>query len=253
MARRLFFACLSFIPEHRVSPLCSHRAGRHGTLVGNWFEETALPTPLDTTRPRFINTFERVVAHYANVDSAPKQSVQQTSYTYDKEAVAQARKETHQISQRQEMLARLKAEEEQGCRQKYQTTYQCSIGLPKKRLPVPYFQVDSRADSEVLPASAVDAAHPAESAEASAAAVREDEGETYGQCDSASASAAAAGARTAPGWAAATLAGPGAAVAVSAGAQAGTETPGGAHLSYMSLARATHQPRAPGKRRTKPA
>jgi len=110
------------------------QAGRHGTLIGNWFEEVSLPTPLDTTRPRFINTFERVVAHYDNRDSTPKLSQYQTDYIYDKEVIAKQREESRYPNQRQEMLARLKQEEAEGKRVKYQTSYQCSIELTAARM-----------------------------------------------------------------------------------------------------------------------
>ncbi len=107
-------------------------AGRHGTLIGNWKEETALPTPLDRTRPRYVNTKERVIAHYDNCDSTPKLSVYQSEYHYSEDEVKAARELNTGPNQRQLMLARIEADAEAGRRKQFETSYQCSIGFPKR-------------------------------------------------------------------------------------------------------------------------
>lgn len=81
------------------------QAGRHGTLVGLWYEEAALDAPLDRTRPRYTNTFARVIACYDNRDSVKKETIHQTSYTYDRTAAIEAQKLNRAMTIRDEMLA----------------------------------------------------------------------------------------------------------------------------------------------------
>ena len=91
--------------------------------------------PTDTSRPRYINTFDRVVAHYDNRDGEPKESITMSAYKPTFNSLEELHETQSFPNQRKAMLDALAKEEG---RRKFETTYQCSICLPKPpENPVP--------------------------------------------------------------------------------------------------------------------
>jgi hypothetical protein len=115
-------------------------AGRHGTLIGNWYEEQALKTPGDVTRPRYLNTFERTLAHYDNHDSEPKETINMSTYKPLFSSAAELGLTQSFPNQRKAMLDSIDAQSD---RRKFQTTYQSSICLPKTTRPGAAYVADT--------------------------------------------------------------------------------------------------------------
>lgn len=117
-----------------------HKSSHGGrTLIGNWQEEEADKARGDVTRPRYLNTFARVVAHYDNRDSEPKESINTSTYRPMFSSASEFALTQSFPNQRMAMLDSISAQTD---RRKLETTYQSSICLPKTTRPGASYKAD---------------------------------------------------------------------------------------------------------------